>query len=143
MKAIFTVLGEPRGKGRPRVMKRGNFVHTYTPDATVSYENLIKTEYHLQCPGKFYAQKVPVTVKLNAYYGIPNSVSNKRKKEMIAGFIRPTKKVDADNLVKVFMDALNGVAFYDDVQVVDLEVHKLYDENPRVVVIIEDIEEEP
>lgn len=136
MRLSFTVLGEPRGKSRPRVVKRGNIVTTFTPDATVVYENLIKTEYHRQCDNVFIPQKVPVAVYLTAYYGMPQSASNKKRKEMLENKIRPTKKVDADNLVKVYMDALNGVAFYDDVQVVDLTVRKFYGEQPRVEIVI-------
>ena len=140
MKVSFTVLGEPRGKGRPRVVKHGNFVNTYTPDETVVYENLIKTEYHQQCGDAFFPQKTPVAVSLVAFYSIPQSTSNKKRKEMLEGKIRPTKKVDVDNLVKVFMDSLNGVAFYDDVQVVELGVTKVYGEQPKVDVSIMDVE---
>ena len=136
MRVKFTVLGEPQGKGRPRVVKRGNFVHTYTPDETVSYENLIKTEYRRQCGNVFFPQKTPVEVRIIAYYGIPQSTSKKRRQEMLDHKIRPVKKVDVDNLVKCYMDACNGVAFYDDVQVVDLQVRKFYSERPRVVVSI-------
>ena len=140
MIATFTVLGEPRGKQRPRVVKKGNFVSTYTPDETVLYENLIKTEYRQQCGEKFFPQKTPVAMWITACYGIPQSVSNKKRQEMLTGAIRPTKKVDIDNLVKCYMDSLNGVAFHDDVQVVDLVVRKVYDEQPRVVVTLTDPE---
>jgi hypothetical protein len=39
---MFTVYGEPVGKGRPRFAKRGNFVSTYTPQKTKTYEDEIR-----------------------------------------------------------------------------------------------------
>ena len=52
--------------------------------------------------------------------------------------IRPLKKVDCDNLVKVVLDSLNEIAYHDDVQVVDCQVRKFYSDNPRVVVTIQE-----
>ncbi len=138
MRVKFTVLGEPRGKGRPRFARQGNFVRTYTPEATASYENLIATEYRRQCHDAFFPKGTPVDVRIMAYYGIPASDSKKKRAEKLSHRARPTKKVDVDNLVKCYMDAANGVIFQDDVQVVDLQVRKFYSERPRVVVTIQD-----
>ena len=138
MKVKFTVLGEPQGKGRPRFARNGNFVRTYTPEATASYENLIVTEYRRQCRDAFFPKGTPVDVRIIAYYGIPASDSKKKRVEKLNHRMRPTKKVDIDNLVKCYMDAGNGVIFQDDVQVVDLQVRKFYSERPRVEVMIQE-----
>jgi Holliday junction resolvase RusA-like endonuclease len=50
----------------------------------------------------------------------------------------PCLKVDADNLIKVVCDALNGVAYIDDKQVVSVVMDKLWGEPEKVVVIIEE-----
>ena len=47
----------------------------------------------------------------------------------------PTKKPDADNIAKVVCDALNGLAYKDDAQVIDLTVHKRFGD-PKVIVKI-------
>jgi Holliday junction resolvase RusA-like endonuclease len=39
---MFTVYGEPVAKGRPRFAKRGNYVQTYTPVKTKSYEDEVR-----------------------------------------------------------------------------------------------------
>ena len=78
-----------------------------------------------------------------AYYGIPKSASKKKHKLMLAKVYRPLKKVDVDNLCKSYLDALNEIAYKDDVQVVDLQVRKFYSENPRVVVTIQKAETTP
>ena len=134
----FTVPGEPRGKGRPRFARVGNYVRTYTPEGTASYENLIKVEYQRQCGDVFFEKGTPLDVRIIAYYSIPQSASKKKHQQMLDHEIRPTKKVDIDNLVKCFLDAGNGVIYHDDVQVVDLQVRRFYSDKPRVVVTIRD-----
>ena len=57
---------------------------------------------------------------------------------MIAGQRTPTKKPDADNIAKVVCDALNGVAYKDDTQIVSLHIKKSYTaDEPRVEVMIQ------
>lgn len=133
----FTVLGEPRGKGRPRFQKVGKFVKPYTPQDTVVYENLIVTEYRRQCRDARFGEKETLDMRIIAYYGIPASTSNSKRGAMLLGSVRPIKKPDADNIVKVVCDALNGVAFRDDVQVVDMQVRRFYSDTPRLEITIQ------
>lgn len=51
----------------------------------------------------------------------------------------PLKKPDADNVAKIILDALNGIAYLDDKQVVDLGVHKSYNATPGVLVFVYEI----
>jgi Holliday junction resolvase RusA-like endonuclease len=55
------------------------------------------------------------------------------------GCIYPTKKPDADNIAKIILDALNGVAYTDDTQVINLLVQKRYGEAPEVKVEITEV----
>lgn len=49
----------------------------------------------------------------------------------------PCKKPDADNIAKVICDALNKVAYGDDTQICELEVHKRYTEqNEEACVLV-------
>ena len=57
---------------------------------------------------------------------------------MLRGCIFPSKKPDADNIAKIVLDALNGVAYEDDSQVINLSVQKRYSEEARVFVHIEE-----
>lgn len=141
MKAMFTVFGTPQGKERPRMTKRG---HTYTPEKTREYENLVKAEYDRQCKGRFFGEvgelKMPIKVYIAAYFNIPKSFTKGKKSAAEYNIIRPTKKPDSDNIAKVICDALNGVAYLDDTQVVHLVVDKLYTaEKERVYVEIESL----
>lgn len=131
----FTVPGEPTGKQRPRMTRAG---HTYTPEKTVAYENLVKTEYERQSAGLFYAEG-PLLMRITCYYAVAKSDSRKKRREKLEGSIRPTKKPDIDNCIKSIADALNGVAYTDDTQIVQVYAEKFYSERPRVEVEIREV----
>ena len=138
MRAKFCIHGDPQGKGRPRFSTVCGHVHTRTPDETVLYENLVKTEYRQQVGVKF-PDDAMLDVRIFAYYPIPKSASKRKRQAMLDKKIRPTKKPDWDNVGKVICDSLNGIAYRDDAQVVDSMVRKFYGEDPKVVVTIEEI----
>lgn len=142
MKVSFTIPGEPQGKGRPRFSRAGPYVRTYTPDKTAAYENLVKLEYQRQCKDSRFADDEYLDMRIFAFYGIPKSASKKKTRLMKAGVIRPTKKPDMDNVVKVIADSLNGVAYKDDTQIVDAMVRKFYADVPRVQVTIQSVRKE-
>ena len=132
MTITFTVLGEPVGKARQRVTRFG----TYTPEKTVLYENLIKTEYRRQCNDHRFDDKQPLRMLVKAEYMIPASASKAKKAAMNKGEIRPIKKPDWDNVGKVVSDALNKIAYRDDTQIVECTVQKYYSERPKITVKI-------
>lgn len=133
MMTQFTVLGAPRGKERPRAAKLRDRTVVYTPKKTKDYEREIATAYRTQCRGIFSGA---VAIEIHAYYEIPKSASRKRVLDMVSDRERPTKKPDGDNIAKAVCDALNGVAYKDDSQVVDLTVRKYYSKFPHVQVFI-------
>ena len=139
MEIRFSIPGDPKGKQRPRVVRTNGFSRTYTPEQTLNYENMVKWCYK-QANGTMFSGAVSVSII--AYYGIPKSVSKKKRQQMIDTQIRPTKKPDLDNLAKLICDALNGIAYHDDSAVVDLRVRKYYSETPCVNVVILDAPDE-
>lgn len=143
---VFTVLGEPSGKGRPRFSaymgaNGKTFAKAHTPQKTVLYENLVKTEYERQCGSFRFPDGAMLDMRIMAYYGIANSKSKKMKEKMRAGIVRPTKKPDMDNCLKVIADSLNNIAYKDDTQIVDCQVRKFFSDEPRVVIKISQIGE--
>ncbi len=146
----FTVLGEPMGKGRPRVRVQkfkkadgsdGTFSQAYTPKKTSVYENLVRTEYRLQCGEQHFPEKQMLELRVMAYYQIPKSASKKKREQMLSHEVRPVKKPDSDNVIKIIADSLNQVAYHDDSQIVDVMFRKFYSERPRVEVTIRGLEE--
>jgi len=129
----FTVPGEPRAKARPRFSRKTG--HTYTPDKTVAYEELIRQRY-MDATQERFADDAEVHAIIAAYYAIPKSVSKKKAMDMRRGAIRPIKRPDVDNLAKIVLDSLLGIAYRDDAQVVGCAVRKYYDDIPRVCVTL-------
>lgn len=129
----FIVHREPKGKQRVRVTRSG---HAYTPNDTTTYEGMVRAEY-VQQVGDVPAFLGQVEVNIFAYYEIPNSWSKIKKLHAQDLKIRPTKKPDCDNIAKMICDALNGLAYKDDAQIVNLHVCKIYtSELPRVEVTL-------
>lgn len=135
MSLVF--LGEPVGKGRPRYTSRGR--HPYTPKGTADYENRLKQAWqsihHRQC-----FNTGALSVHISAYYKIPKSATVRDRERMMYGELAPLKKPDLDNIVKIVLDALNGIAYTDDKQVVSICAEKHYSADPRVEVYIEEVD---
>ena len=139
---MFTVPGKPQGKARARTYYNVSTKKhcSTTPENTVLYENFIKDRYLQMAKGAFLEREKPVTLRIIARYLPPKSVSKKRKLDMLEGRELPLKKPDMDNIVKVVADALNGVAYHDDTQIVSLSMEKFYSDSPRVEVSISNLE---
>ena len=129
----FTIPGKPKGKGRPKFARRGNFVKTYTPEATVNYENWVKLCYQAAEQSSISGE---IQVEIQCYFEIPESIKGKKRELYLSGEIRPTKKPDLDNIMKCVTDALNEIAYQDDKQIVEASIEKYYSEEPRVEIEI-------
>jgi Holliday junction resolvase RusA-like endonuclease len=107
------------------------FVHQYSDPETVEYEEAIKAvgeEAMAGCapfPG-------PLTVFVEAFFPIPASWSARKRAAAAAGEIFHTSKPDGDNVFKSVGDALNGVCWVDDSQIVMTQCVKLYSDWPMV-----------
>ena len=137
----FTVPGEPTGKGRPRVFKANGVSRAVTPQKTLSYENLVKWIVGESMDVEQLTGEIEAEIK--AYYTIPKRMTKKNRQLIEEGKLHPTKKPDLDNVAKIILDALNGIAYKDDSQVVRLYIEKEYadDDKPRVEVVLRELEE--
>lgn len=133
MNVVFEIPGEPQGKRRARFVRAGHFIKSYADLKCVSYETFIREMFCVAYPG-FVPLGGALAVEIRAFCGMPESASKKKQAQMVSGELRPTKVPDADNLAKVILDALAGLAFKVDSQVTRLLVEKAYSERPRVEV---------
>ena len=144
---FLIILGEPMGKQRPKFSTANGFVKTYTPEKTQSYENLVKYAYQEKYGEMVFRPHSQIKAHIIAYYGIPkghykfhkrtNTIELDRiGRDMLGGYIRPTKKPDTDNIAKICLDSLNGIAYPDDSQIVELTVEKWYAKEPKVEIIL-------
>ena len=134
----YSVPGEPRGKGRPRFAKRGNFVKTYTDAKTASYEDQIRF-YALKAMGDSKVIEGAVRVFVSIRMAVPKSYSAKRREACLNGFDKPLKKPDWDNVAKSICDAMNGVIYVDDTQIVEAHITKQYAQQAEVVVLVQEV----
>ena len=135
---VVIVYGEPVGKARPRTVTVNGFVQTFTPKSTREYEAKVKKAYKQQC-GKLYTKDFTVRIHIKAICKIPKSFSKIKTEQAKTGQLRPVKKPDLDNIIKIILDGLNGVAFVDDCQVDEITASKYYGENERVEIKLEEI----
>lgn len=113
---IFNV--EPIGKGRPRFTRTG---HAYTPAKTQKAERIISIIGKMQW--KHEPLTCPVEVKVTFYMPRP-----KAKQPSMVHIKRP----DLDNILKLVLDALNGIVWADDNVIWHIDAQKIYSNEPRI-----------
>ena len=125
MKSIeFVVPGPPVYNQRHRSAVRGNRSIQYDPVANVKAKAHIKTVAlaHLNGNTTVPFPDGPLSVMILAYFPLPKSYHRKRTPRPA----RPhDKRPDADNVAKIYLDALNGVVWHDDSQIASLQVLKI------------------
>ncbi len=134
----FTIPGQPVAKGRPRFSRQGKVVRTYTDAATQSFENLVKFAAAHAMSGQEPSAE-PLAIEVHLYMQIPASWSNKKRLQAMQGIVLPTKKPDADNVLKGLKDGCNGIVWRDDAQVVEILLRKRYAETPSAVVHVSNL----
>lgn len=131
----LTVIGVPVAKGRPRTTRTG---HVFTPAKTRAAEEAFRLGVLSQLkPTDDGAIAGPLRVTLAFTLPIPASWSKRDKAEALAGQTFPVGRPDLDNLVKLATDALNGVLWADDSQIVSLTATKAYGEQARTRIAVE------
>lgn len=137
---IFRVEGRVRGKQRARTFFNHNTgrMQSITPLQTKSYEDLIRWNYKIS-GGEYFEDKA-VKVSIKAFYSIPQAFSRTKREQALQGQLRPQIKPDTDNILKVVLDALNGIAYYDDKQVISVNCEKWYAEKGYLEIEIKEIE---
>ena len=133
----FTVYGNPTAKGRPRFSVRGKFVRAYTPEKTAKAENNLRAQALAYKPAQ--PLETPLFVGIKVFRAIPKSMPKKRIEMAEKGSLRPITKPDVDNYQKLIYDALNGIFWRDDNQIVESMTAKFYSAAPRVEIEIMEI----
>lgn len=122
IKSITVVELDSFTKERPRT----NFYTkaVYTPKSTIDREKKIAQEF-LKQNKEWEIDPKALKVRIEAVLNLP-IVNKKETVGMLDGTIKPLRKPDVDNVAKLVLDALNGVAYVDDKQIVELNVIKKY-----------------
>jgi Holliday junction resolvase RusA-like endonuclease len=104
--AEFTVYGEPISKSRARFTNRGSKSHSYTPERTREGERLMREAFLEVAPDHEPDSEFAYSVRALFYNGT-------------------RQRRDVDNMLKLVLDALNGHAWTDDTQVVEVSARKI------------------
>lgn len=128
----FIVTGPARGKGRARSTKSG---HHYTPKETRLYEAHVRDCYLREHPDAAPMTGPVCLVVLEARLR-PATHLRKDGSRRASAPIYPVSRPDLDNIVKSILDGLNGIAWVDDAQVVEIRASKEYGDEAFVGVRI-------
>lgn len=79
----------------------------------------------------------PLRLTVNAVWPWPKSMTEKKRR--VAGAHWRTSRPDADNIAKLVGDAMNGVVYADDAQIVSQTVTKQYGLSGATYVLVEEI----
>ena len=117
MQISFVVPGKPIPMARPRVTMHG----TYTPKSCRDYKHLVSIlakNAMMQADAMIFEDK-PLEVRTRFIFPMPKSRKNPWA----------TSRPDLDNLYKAVTDAMNGIVYKDDAQIVRGLLEKGYEIN--------------
>jgi len=127
--------------GDPIPQKQTQFIRA----SGIAYDPSRKEREKIQWQAKPYAPLEPligpILVDLAFFFIPPPSSSKIRKRQMLNHVIHHIKKPDADNCAYLITNALKGIFYRDDAQIIDLHIHKRFAEKAKTVVKIVPIEE--
>lgn len=124
--------GTPVPKGRPRAARTAaGAVRTYTPGRTRDYER--KLAYAVSQHYSGIPVSAPLSIDLGVALPVPGSWPLWKRTAALARVILPAGRPDLDNYLKT-LDALNGLVWADDSQIVTLRVKKFYYPKPGLFV---------
>ncbi len=127
--------------GDPIPQKQTQFIRK----TGIAYDPSKKSRSQIQWQSRPYAPSVPlqgpISVDITFYFAPPKSTSSVKRRQMLNHVIHHTKKPDADNCAYLITNALKGIFYDDDAQIIDLNIHKRFAEVAKTVVKIIAIEE--
>ncbi len=125
----FFVDGLPVAQARPRFARSGNHVRTYDPAKSKNWKAYVAM---VASSKGVRVQQGALRISMSFIFLKPKSAKKR---------VHHTVKPDLDNLVKGCKDALKGIAWVDDSQVVEIEARKFYGDTPGVEIDVVEIAE--
>jgi Holliday junction resolvase RusA-like endonuclease len=122
------VFGLPVAQGRPRAYKTpAGQVRVFDPANARDWKRTVQAQVLTQKPPA--PVEGPLAVALQFFLPRPPSLPKRER--------FPAKRPDAENLAKAVLDAMQGVVYRDDGQIVRLSIAKDYGPAPGVVIHVE------
>jgi Holliday junction resolvase RusA-like endonuclease len=142
-RVTLTIPGEPIGWGRPTPVARLNaagepVVKLVTQKQTRAVKNAVRAAFRRKYP-EHRPWTGPVMLRFTAVFETPASFNKALKADAARGVLYATKKPDKDNIEKLIKDALNGLVYVDDQQVMGGGI-KRYGSPARVEISFETLD---
>ena len=128
MQIKATLLVEPRGKARPRVVSKGGKTWAYSPSGTVKTEAFIRES--LMVRGYQFDSGIPLKLRATFYKEKPKSTPKKIQ--------YPVTRPDLDQYLKLLLDACQKYIFPDDAQITTAIIRKRFGTPPRIELVLEE-----
>lgn len=126
------ITGDPVAKGRPRTVKLPDgSITTHTPKKSRRWEQDARMVAREQV-GDMALHQGAVGIRVVAAFSIPKGWTKWKVEAALKGKVCHTVRPDGDNILKAVKDALNGIIWRDDSQVVRATVEKRYSDRPLV-----------
>lgn len=132
----FTLSGNPIPQKRTRFTCKGGTPHAYDPNKKEL--EMIRWQVRPFAPKEPIAG--PVSLSMIFYMPIPKSVSKAARDQMRRRIMLPVTKPDVDNMAYLLTNALKGIVYVDDSQVVEQHIYKVYDDLPRTEIVVKAIQ---
>lgn len=121
----------------PKPQKQTQFIarRGYCKGIDPSKQDKIQVQWQIRSYAPKDPFEGPLQIDLTFIVPMPKS-SGIKTKQMLNGVILPIKRPDIDNLSYLVVNAMKGIIYDDDSQIVDLNLHKRYGEIPKTIVRI-------
>ena len=128
-------------KERTGQVRRGRRTIRYSPKDTKAYEQRIAwlAQQALGEDRASWCKEGAFVVDIKIYKTVPVSRPKIYAQMALAGKIRPIARPDIDNTMKAILDAVKGILWRDDTQVVGLHTDRYYAETERIIVTVENV----
>lgn len=135
----YTIPGQPIAWARAG--RKGNIYYDSQKKEKIAISNYLRALYRqkkiskgpMSCDTE--VRKGPLRLVIHFYMNKPKKYN---QKDLFPGIEWYNKRPDLDNMIKFYMDAANGILYQDDAQIVMITASKVYSDNPRTDIIIEE-----
>lgn len=124
--------GIPCSQARMRFFNRGKFGQVFDP----SNKDKIRIRHELQKRFVDHEKFLHPHISFRFYMPIAVSLPKKKKLELQTGMVSHENKPDVDNMVKLYLDCLDGICFDGDQKVSLGSCIKFYSPSPMTHILI-------
>lgn len=140
MRIEFDIKPQAQSRPRTRVVMRQDgrpYPVIYEASNCAAYKKALKVLALRQWRNPSLAG--PIKIEIVFKMQLPFKFNRSQKEDALQGLIVPASKPDGDNMEKALLDAMNGLLWVDDKQIVSCKWNKVYSEKPGIILAFEEV----